>query len=84
MKRKLDLNIVENWASKVGGYDEAARQVSVRLECSLSKALKVVRGTYNSTPMPAEQMLLADLINVSRDDLFPLLTQGKSRSRNAS
>lgn len=84
MKRKLDLNIIEKWAYEVGGVDEAARLISKELECSLSKGMKLARGQYDSTPAPLEQVALAGLINVSRDQLFPLLAQGKGRSRKTA
>jgi hypothetical protein len=70
-ERYLDSKEMTAWTASVGGFKKAAQLIKERLECSRSKAEKLAAGSYNRLPSASEQKELADLVNRSRDQLFP-------------
>lgn len=82
MKRRLDVTKMRNWLLSVGSTDEATLLVMKKLECSISKAQKIIGCRYPSIPQPLEQIALADLLGVPRDVLYPVV--GKPRGKAAS
>lgn len=82
MKRRLAVTEMHDWVMSVGGLREASRLVKEKLECSESKADKIVGCRYPSVPQPLEQIALASLLGRPRDVLYP--TVGKPRARVAS
>jgi hypothetical protein len=81
MKRHLDQTEMAKWKARVGGWKAAARLIEQRLECSSSKAEKLVAGSYQNTLTTAEQEALSALMNRPRDTVFPLAaTRGRRRA----
>jgi hypothetical protein len=80
MQRQLALKELASWRDRVGGLREAIRLIGEKLECSKSKAEKLAAGRYPSLPTPTEQMALAELMNKTRDELFPFCASKKRRA----
>lgn len=77
MKRQLEAKEMEIWRDRVGSTNAAARLISDKLECSISKAQKLAGCRYPSVPSPTEQKALAALLKRPRDVLFPLCRKTK-------
>lgn len=82
MKRRLAIAEVKHWAMGFDSKEEAIDQVRQALQCSWSKADKIVGCRYPSVPVPLEQEALASLLGVPRDTLYPVV--GKPRVKTAS
>lgn len=82
MKRQLNKRLMTEWVKSKGGREPATRLVMDSLECSRSKADKIVGCSYPSVPQPLEQKALADLLRTTRDFLYPEV--GRPRARAAS
>lgn len=80
MKRRIDYKEMLLWRESAGGIKEAARLISEKLECSLSKAEKIAGCRYPSVPTPTEQMALASLMQRPRDVVFPFACKRVDRA----
>jgi len=72
MDRKMSFKQMKNWRDSSGGLRSASLLICQSLECSYSKAEKLASGRYDRVLTASEQKALAELMNVSRDVLFPL------------
>jgi hypothetical protein len=81
-QRSFDRAEFEKWIESVGGHMRAAITIAEALECSLSKAEKLVAGRYPSLPTTAEQKVISGLAGRPRDVFFPLV--GAKKKRHAS
>lgn len=81
MTQRLNGTAMKEWRAANGGYEKASALIKDKLQCSMSKAQKLATGRYPSLPSFAEQVALAELVDIPRDELFPLVTaKGKSRA----
>lgn len=80
MKRKLNSKEMNEWVESVGGTKKAAQLVKEVLQCSMSKADKIVGCRYPSIPQPLEQLALAKLSDRSRDVLYPAVGRPRARA----
>lgn len=78
MNRQLDVKKMKKWRDGQE-FQGAIELVKNALQCSRSKAEKIVGCRYPSTPQPLEQIALATLLGISRDELYPVA--GKPRAR---
>lgn len=72
MTRKLNKKEMQKWRESMGGLRSAVILICQTLECSLSKAEKLASCRYEKGLSASEQRVLADLLKVSRDVLFPM------------
>lgn len=82
MKRHLNKRLMADWAKSTGSLEKASDIVREKLQCSRSKADKIVGCRYPSVPQPLEQVALASLLGTTRDVLYP--EAGRPRTRAAS
>lgn len=78
MKKRLNTQLLKNLVSDAGSIQAASKLIQKALECSDSKAEKMVTGRYPSIVPPAEQRILAELLKCKREDLFEEFTQNAS------
>lgn len=70
---------MREFVRREGGEANAADKIRRALECSPSKAEKIVGCRYPSLPPPTEQVVMAQVMGLTRDVLYPVI--GKSRAK---